>query len=72
MSKAPSLKMKGQIYMACLRSCLSYGCDTWARRPGRHSNMEQAEMRMIGGYEVFPTGKDRPAMNNRCEAIGEH
>ena len=35
--------MKGQVYMACIRSCLLYGCDSWAMRaeledegPGLH------------------------------------
>ena len=26
------IEVKGQVYMACIRSCLLYGCETWAMR----------------------------------------
>ena len=28
-SKAPTMRMKGRINIACIRSCLLYGCETW-------------------------------------------
>ena len=31
-SNVPSMRIKGQVYMACIRSCLLYGCETWAMR----------------------------------------
>ena len=46
-SKAPPLKMKGQVYTACVRSSMMYGCETWPTRVGHIQQMERAEMRMI-------------------------
>ena len=46
MTKAPSMKMKGQVYRVCIRSLL-YGCETWAMRAELESKMERTEMRMI-------------------------
>ena len=31
-SKAPSLKMKGKVYKACVRSDMLYDCETWATK----------------------------------------
>ena len=46
-SKAPSLKMKGKVYKACVRSGMLYGCETWATRADHVKKMETTEMRMI-------------------------
>ena len=31
-SKASLLRMKGEVYTACVRSCLLHGCEMWAMR----------------------------------------
>ena len=46
-SKAPPMRMTGQVYTACNRSCLLYGCKTWAMDAELESKMERTEMRMI-------------------------
>ena len=46
-SKRPSLKMKGRVYAACVRSCMLYGSETWALRLDHVTKLERAEMRMI-------------------------
>ena len=41
MNKAPSLMMKGQVYMERIRiSCLLYGCETWTMKAELVSKME--------------------------------
>ena len=39
--------MRVKVYTESIRSCLLYGCETWAMRAGRESKMERTEMRMI-------------------------
>ena len=46
-SKAPSLKTKGTVYAACVRSRMSYGSETWATKVEDEEKLERAEMRMI-------------------------
>ena len=46
-SKAPSPRMKGQVYSACIRSCMIYGAETWALRADHERMLERAEMRMV-------------------------
>ena len=46
-SKAPSLRMKGQVYSACVRSAMTYGSETWALRVEHEDKLNRAEMRMI-------------------------
>ena len=46
-SKAPSLKMKGQVYTACVRSCMLYGSEAWALKAEHEMKLERTEMRMI-------------------------
>ena len=38
---------EGQVYMACIISCLLYGCQTWAMRVELESKTEMMEMRMV-------------------------
>ena len=57
--------------MACIRSCLLYGCETWATRAELESKMESIETRMVGlGWcVVSPSEKDTTAQsvkNSRC------
>ena len=33
------MRMKGQVYAACIRSCLVYECETWAMRAELESKM---------------------------------
>ena len=46
-SKAPSLKIKGKVYAACVRSRMSYASETWATKAEDGDKLERAEMRMI-------------------------
>ena len=46
-SKAPSLKMKGQVYSACVRSGMTYGSEIWALKVEHEEKLNRAEMRMI-------------------------
>ena len=61
MSKAPSLRMKCQVYTACIRRALLYGCETWAMRADLESKMERTDMRMIR-WMCGVSLKDSPAM----------
>ena len=36
-----------EVYTACIRSYLLYGCEKWAMRAELESKMEMTEMRMI-------------------------
>ena len=46
-SKAPSPKMKGLVYSACVRSCMTYGAETWPLRRDHERTLEKTENRMI-------------------------
>ena len=46
-SKGPSLKMKGQVYAACVRSRMVYGSETGAMRVNQEEKLERTEMRMV-------------------------
>ena len=46
-SRAPSLKTKGTVYASCIRSCMTYGCETWAMKVEHEIKMERAESRML-------------------------
>lgn len=46
-SKVPSLRVKGQVYAACVRQAMIYGCDTWPLLASHERLLESAEMRMI-------------------------
>ena len=46
-SKAPSPKMKGLVYSACVRSCMTYGGETWALRADHERKLGRTEMRMV-------------------------
>ena len=39
--------MKGQVYAACVRSCRTYGSETWALKVEHEERLNRAEMRMI-------------------------
>ena len=42
-----SLKMKGKIYTSCVRSCMTYGSETWPMKAEHMTRLERTEMRMI-------------------------
>ena len=42
-----SLKLKGKVYAACVRSAMLYGCETWAMNVEQIKRFERAEMRMV-------------------------
>jgi hypothetical protein len=46
-AKRVSLKMKGKVYDSCVRTCMTYGSETWAMKAGHESKLETADMRMI-------------------------
>ena len=68
-SKAPSLKMKGTVYAACVRSCMTYGSETWAMKADQEDQMEKAEMRMIR-WMSGSTLKDRRTSRELREQMG--
>ena len=45
-SRAPSLKMKGRVYNACVRSCLLYGSETWPMTTENERRLKTADTRM--------------------------
>ena len=45
-SRAPSLKMKGRVYDACVRSCLLYGSETWPMTLENERRLKTADSRM--------------------------
>ena len=50
-----SLRMKGVVYKACVRSVLTYGAETWAMKAGffqRPRATERRMLRMICGVMV--------------------
>ena len=42
-----SLKLKGNVYAACVRSAMIYGCETWAISEEQVKRIERTEMRMV-------------------------
>jgi hypothetical protein len=46
-SKGVSVKMKGKVYLSCVRSCMIYGSETWPMKKEHEAKMETTEMRMI-------------------------
>ena len=46
-SKAPTPEMKGLVYSACVRSCMTYGAETWPLRCDHERKLERTENRMI-------------------------
>ena len=45
--KEISLKLKGKVYAACVRSSMIYGCETWAMNMEQVQRLERTEMRMV-------------------------
>ncbi|XP_065318948.1 uncharacterized protein LOC135926943 [Gordionus sp. m RMFG-2023] len=46
-NKKVSLKLKGKVYVSCVRSCLVYSGETWAMKATHEAKLERTEMRMI-------------------------
>ena len=46
-AKKVALKVKGKIYVSCVRSCMLYGSETWAVKEEQVSKLQRTEMRMI-------------------------
>ena len=46
-SRVFSLKMKGQLYAACVRSAMVYGSETWAVKEDDMHRIDHAEMYMV-------------------------
>ena len=42
-----SLRMKGVVYKACVRSTLTYGAETWAMKAGVFQRLRVTERRML-------------------------
>ena len=42
-----SLRMKGIVYKACVRSMLMYGAETWAMKAGVFQRLRATERRML-------------------------
>ena len=46
-SRAPSLRMKGQVYEACVRTCMLHGSETWPMTKANEETLATADRRMI-------------------------
>ena len=46
-TRGASLRMKGNVYMACVRSVLTYGAETWAMKAGVFQRLQTTERRML-------------------------
>ena len=42
-----SLKLKGKVYVMCVRSAMVYGSETWAMNVEQSARLERTEMRMV-------------------------
>ena len=42
-----SLRIKGRVYEACVRSAMLYGSETWAMKAEQERRFERTEMRMV-------------------------
>ena len=45
--KEVSLKLKGKMYVTCVRSAMVYGSETWAMNVQQSARLERAEMMMV-------------------------
>ena len=45
--KEVSLKLKGKLYVTCVRSAMVYGSETWAMTAEQSGRLERTEMRMV-------------------------
>ena len=45
--RGASLRMKGAVYKACVRSMLTYGAETWAMKVGVFQRLRATERRML-------------------------
>ena len=45
--KEVSLKLKGKVYVSCVRSAMIYGCETWVMSVEQVLRVERTEMRMV-------------------------
>ena len=45
--KDMSLKLKGKVYVSCVRSTMIYGSETWAMNIDQQNRLERTEMRMV-------------------------
>ena len=45
--KEVSLKLKGKLYVTCVRSAMAYGSETWAMTVEQSGRLERTEMRMV-------------------------
>jgi hypothetical protein len=46
-AKRVSLQVKGKVYESCVRSCMTYGSETWPLKVEHESRLETTDMRMI-------------------------
>jgi len=46
-AKGIPLKLKGKVYVACVRSAMIYGSETWAIKADQEARFERTEMRMV-------------------------
>ena len=45
--RAPPPKVKGKVYAACIRKCMTYGSETWSLKSDSAQRLERTEMRMV-------------------------
>ena len=68
-ARGASLKMKGKIYKACVRSVMVYGSETWATRVEDMNRLERTE-RMMVRWMCGVTLKDRKRSEDLLVRLG--
>ena len=46
-TRGASLRMKGVVYKACVRTVLTYGAETWSMKAGVFQRLRATERRML-------------------------
>ena len=68
-SRSTPPKMKGTVYSACVRTCLTYGSETWALLALDKHRLERAEARMLR-WMTGTTLKDRKSTEELRTTLG--
>ena len=68
-SKAPTPKLKGMVYAACVRTSMIYGSETWAITTEDSKRLERAEAQMVRWMSGV-TLKDRKRTSEVLQSLG--
>jgi hypothetical protein len=67
--RGASLKLKGKVYSACVRSALTYGSETWPMKVADRQRLERAEGMMVR-YMCGVTLRDRRSSEELRQRLG--